>query len=63
MIQQNLDKLYDIFKDELKKVIPKFQDSMQAIENELNQSSVNKKDGVIESVYEFLSQIKVKMED
>ena len=36
---------------------------MQAIENELNQSSVNKKDGVIESVCEFLSQIKVKMEN
>ncbi len=61
MILQNMEKLYDMFKDELKKVIPKFQDNIIAIETDLAMSSVNKKEASVDDVCGFLDQMKLKV--
>ena len=50
IISQNLDKLYDVFKDELKKTVPKFQDNVIAIETDLASSDVNKKEAEIDTI-------------
>ena len=44
MIQQNLEKMFDLFKEEHKKVVPKFQDSIVALETDLALSDINKKE-------------------
>ncbi len=62
-IQQNLEKLFEMFKDELKKFVPKFRDAVERLADELAASDVNKKDASIEDVCQFLERLARDMQN
>ena len=63
VIQLNLEKFYETFKEELNKLMPIFNNKLFNIQSQLQNSNVNSKEANVEQVCKFLDTIEAKVTD